>query len=197
MSKHSRNLTAVDRATDPSKPLPDLRWERYAQARAAGEPDAAARRIAGLTGWRRRQTLANPYAVDERVEWLIAELARTTIATPEDVFRLFALRATFDPAIFEGVNSLEDLRTMVSEEMRRALVKGWGYDRKGRFVLQLVDKDNALDKLARHLSFYNDTLRVENLDYDAALARAEAMQAQYEQQRGVIDGTATDMTDTT
>lgn len=46
----------------------------------------------------------------------------------------------------------------------RKAVKGWKWDKAGRFIVMLADRSKALDQLARHLSLYNDKLEVTGVD---------------------------------
>lgn len=126
--------------------------------------------------------------VRARVAQLQAEMAARAVApdpvspsaspsatlTVNDLRAIFEGQGTFDPAVFEGVNSLAELRERVPEHLRRLLVKGWRYDKQGNFVLELCDKDTALDRLARHHGFYNDKLNVQHTGFEALLRAAEA-----------------------
>lgn len=67
-----------------------------------------------------------------------------------------------DGKIIVGLREPRDIK-FLPEAIRRAIV-GWGYDRNNNFTIKLADKSKALDQLARHLSLYNDKLKVEGLD---------------------------------
>ena len=155
-------------------PLKNLKHEAFARALARGLDTSEAFEEAG---YRPNPGNARRLKLNEAVQARVAELTEPAVrATIRDVQALYdhiLAQGTFDPTIFDGVNSLEDLGSKVPEEYRRLLVKGWHYDKSGRFVLDLVDKDKALERLARHLSFFNDTVKVEVVGFDAALEAAE------------------------
>lgn len=112
--------------------------------------------------------------VRERIEYLLREGVSATRLTVQELLETFVAQATFDPVVFDGVESLADLKEKVPVAARRTLVKGWSYDPNGRFRLHLVDKEAALDRLARHLSFYRDVMRLEVVDYSEVLQAAKA-----------------------
>ena len=163
--------------SEPSEPLNDPRAERYCQARAAGMSGVQAYAQAGYEG--------NPDAgsnvrqierrahVQARIRYLTAEAIAPMRLNIETLFNHIQEQGTFDPVVFEGVKSLTDLKSKVDEPTRRLLVKGWKFDKYGNFILELVDKDVALDRIARHLSFYNDKVRVDMGTFGDTLARAE------------------------
>lgn len=155
-------------------PLRNARLEAFARARSEGKTIAQANVEAG---WSHDSGYAGRMSRNPEVLRRIAELQQPaiqkTIITIEQLFQTFVDQGTFDPAIFDEVQSLADLRHRVDEPTRRLLVKGWKYDRQGRFLLELVDKEKALDRIARHLSFYNDTLKVDVSDFDKMLEEAE------------------------
>lgn len=151
-----------------------VRWELVAQERAKGASWEDACKAAGLNGASgNTQRMASNEWIANRVRELQAPAVEETIITIKELARIFREQGTFDPTIFDGVNSLSDMKTKVDEATRRLLVKGWKYDRQGRFVLDLVDKDTALDRLARYLGLYNDRLKVEVTSFDDLLAKAE------------------------
>lgn len=159
-------------------PLENPRWEKFAQARARGLSQDEAAVEAGYTPNRSNSSRLN---ANDRIIARIAELqapsVRKTAITVQALFDMMTTQGTYDPAIFEEVKSPSDLREMVPEEVRRLLVKGWKWDKQGRFMLELVDKERALDRLARHLAFYNDSLKLTTTDYSDLLAKAEARNA--------------------
>lgn len=112
-------------------------------------------------------------AVQGRIAVLIAPVAEQVAVTVQELMEMFVSQGTYDPIIFEGVESLTDLKEKVPEALRRILVKSWKWDKNDNFTLILVDKDTAMDRIARHLSFYRDVMRVETVDYGALLAKAE------------------------
>ena len=93
--------------------------------------------------------------------------------TVQSLFDMMTKQGTYDPYMFDEVKSPSDLRN-IPEEIRRLLIKGWKWDKNGRFMLELVDKEKALDRLARHLAFYNDSLKLTTTDYGDLLSKAEA-----------------------
>lgn len=96
----------------------------------------------------------------------IAALTRTVSAstkiTAERVLAEIGRMAFFDPADYVDVKNMADIAAL-PEHVRRAIV-GWGWDRNQNFTVKLADKSKALDQLARHLSLYNDKLKVEGLN---------------------------------
>jgi len=162
---------------DPTRPLPDKRWERFAQARAAGLGPGPASVEAGFALGPKGHvshavcTMASRPVVMARIAELMRPGAERVTLEISQLFEAILEQATFDPVIFQDVNSLADLQE-VPELYRRLFVKGWKYDRHGNFVLDLVDKDVAMDRLARHLSFYRDVMRVEVVDYGELLDHA-------------------------
>ena len=155
-------------------PLENAKQEAFARARAEGRTIHDANEAAG---WSRTSSYGIKASRDPKILKRIAELQQPaiekTVITIEQLFATFLDQGTYDPSIFDEVKSPEDLRHMVDESTRRLLVKGWKYDRQGRFLLDLVDKEKALDRIARHLSFYNDTLKVDVGDFDKMLEAAE------------------------
>lgn len=117
-------------------------------------------------------------AVRNRVAVLQGATTEDIKITTESLLAMFTAQATFDPAIFKGINTPEELEAKVSEKDRRLYVKGWKHDRAGRMVLDLVDKSEAANRLARHVSFYNDTVKVDLSGFMARVAAARARQAQ-------------------
>jgi hypothetical protein len=113
-----------------------------------------------------------------RIQELQAPAAAKVMLTIEQLYETFLQQGTYDPAVFDEVKSPEDLRTKVDETTRRLLVKGWKYDRQGRMILDLVDKEKAMERIARHQSFFNDTLKVDMGNFGSLLERAE---------KGVLD----------
>jgi len=94
------------------------------------------------------------------------------LATSVDsVVQALAHQALFDPGMFAGVKSPEDLNELIPERDRRLLVKGWRYDQKGNFIIDFVDKEKALDRLAQYHGVYRAT-SASLEDYTAALERA-------------------------
>jgi hypothetical protein len=89
----------------------------------------------------------------------------------ESVVQALAHQALFDPGMFAEIKSPEDLVRSIPERDRRLLVKGWKYDIKGRFVIEFVDKEKALDRLAQHHGVYRAPPASLD-DYTAALERA-------------------------
>ena len=159
-------------------PLKNTRHEAFAQLIAQGvkQVDAYERAgyegTAGHCGQHASRLQAKP-EVARRIVELQRPAVEKTVITIEQLFATFLDQGTYDPSIFDEVKSPEDLRQLVDESTRRLLVKGWKYDRQGRFLLDLVDKEKALDRIARHLSFYNDTLKVDVGDFDKMLEAAE------------------------
>lgn len=153
----------------PNDPLREL----IAQGRAKGLTWADALREAGVE---RPVRQASIYSRDPivlaRVEELLAETADKTKMDLTRLFALYVTQATYDPLEFVDITSHHDLEK-VPEELRRAVIKGWKYDKQGRLMLDLVDKSTAMTALARHLSFFNDTLKVDVTDFEAELRRAE------------------------
>lgn len=155
-------------------PLANVRWERYAQARARGlsQVDAAVE-----AGYEYNTSNAARLNANERVQARIAELqapaVRQTAITVQSLFDMMTKQGTYDPYMFDEVKSPSDLAN-IPEEIRRLLIKGWKWDKQGRFMLELVDKEKALDRLARHLAFYNDTLKVQTGDFADLLKKAES-----------------------
>jgi hypothetical protein len=163
---------------DTGTPLKNARAERFAQARARGLSIADA---ANEAGWRGGVsgyggTMSNSPEVLRRIAELHTPAIAKTVMTIEKLLADFVEQGTYDPSIFEEVTSPLDLRLLVDEPVRRLLVKGWKWDRQGRFILDLVDKEKAMDRIARHLSFYNDTLKVDVSDFDRMLDAAERAQ---------------------
>ena len=154
-------------------PLTNIRWEKFAQARAKGMSQADA---AVAAGYPYNDGNAARLNGNERVIARIAELQapaiRETVMTVQSLFDMMTKQGTYDPKLFQEVKSVDDL-DLIPEEIRRLLVKGWKWDKNGRFMLDLVDKERALDRLARHLAFYNDTLKVTTTDFGALLDKAE------------------------
>jgi phage terminase small subunit len=155
-------------------PLTNIRWEKFAQARAKGMSQVAA---AVAAGYPENDSNAARLNRNERVLARIAELQapaiRETVMTVQSLFDMMTKQGTYDPKLFQEVKSVDDL-DLIPEEIRRLLIKGWKWDKQGRFMLELVDKEKALDRLARHLAFYNDTLKVQSTDYTDLLKRAES-----------------------
>jgi hypothetical protein len=89
----------------------------------------------------------------------------------ESVVQALAHQALFDPGAFVSVKCPEDLNKLVPERDRRLLIKGWKYDQKGNFVLDFVDKEKALDRLAQYHGVYR-TASASLEDYTVALERA-------------------------
>jgi len=89
----------------------------------------------------------------------------------ESVVQALAHQALFDPGMFAGVKSPADLNDLIPERDRRLLVKGWRYDQKGNFIIDFVDKEKALDRLAQYHGVYRAT-SASLEDYTAALERA-------------------------
>lgn len=159
-------------------PLANPRWEKFAQARARGLSQADAATEAGYKyNPSNAAQLNQKQQVLARIAELQAPAVRQTVITVQSLFDMMTTQGTYDPAIFEEVKSPSDLREMVPEEVRRLLIKGWKWDKQGRFMLELVDKERALDRLARHLAFYNDSLKLTTTDYSDLLAKAEARNA--------------------
>lgn len=156
-------------------PLTNTRWETFAQERASNKSLEDAATAAGYrNGSRQGHLLMKNDKVAARVAELQRPAAEKAMITIEQLFSKFTEQGTFDPAVFENVGSLTDLKNMVDEPTRRLLVQGWRYDKQGRFILELVKKDAALDRIARHLSFYNDTVKLDVGDYASRLANARA-----------------------
>jgi hypothetical protein len=89
----------------------------------------------------------------------------------ESVVQALAHQALFDPGMFVGVKSPADLNELIPERDRRLLVKGWRYDQKGNFIIDFVDKEKALDRLAQYHGVYRAT-STSLEDYTTALERA-------------------------
>ena len=89
----------------------------------------------------------------------------------ESVVQALAHQALFDPGMFVDIKSPKDLTRLISERDRRLLVKGWRYDQKGNFIIDFVDKEKALDRLAQHHGVYRAPPASLD-DYTAALERA-------------------------
>lgn len=153
-------------------------YERLAALVAQGWTWPEAVKDAGITdvNWRvlsRREDLRSHIdALRKQKAEAVAPAPRGPI-TPEELRAIFEGQGTFDPVVFEDVKSLTDLREHVPEELRRLLVKGWKYDKAGNFILELCDKDAALDRLARHHGFYNDKTTIKHVGFDELLAAAE------------------------
>lgn len=156
------------------KPLENARHEKFAQLRATGMSQLDAYVGAGY-----RASISNAHRLStnekvvNRVKELQAPAIAKTMLTIEQLYDTFLKQGTYDPAIFEEVQSPADLRTKVDETTRRLLVKGWKYDRQGRFLLDLVDKEKAMERIARHQSFFNDTVKVELGSFGDLLDKAE------------------------
>lgn len=157
--------------------LKNPRWEQFAQARARGLSQADA---AVEAGYEYNPSNAARLNRNEQVLARIAELQapalRQTAITVQSLFDMMTKQGTYDPYMFDEVKSPSDLAN-IPEEIRRLLIKGWKWDKQGRFMLELVDKERALDRLARHLAFYNDSLKLTTTDYSDLLAKAEARNA--------------------
>jgi hypothetical protein len=141
-------------------------------AMMAADPTSSSKLVASVDEAASR-LLADPRVKARVAELLVPSVERVEV-TIQSLIDTFVAQGTFDPVVFDGVGSLAELKAKVDEPTRRMRVKGWKYDRQGRFLLELIDKDTALDRLARHLSFYRDVLKVEVLDYATLLGHAEA-----------------------
>lgn len=113
--------------------------------------------------------------VARRIRELQSEGVEETLLTVRKLFDTITQQAFFDPTVFGDVRSLEDMKEKVPEEIRRLLVTGWSYDKQGRFRISLIDKDRAIDRLARHLEFYNDTQTINIGDFASRLAAARTV----------------------
>lgn len=156
----------------PEHPLPCARREKLVQELASGK---SIREAAAAAGYKRDTAAGQAFKsepVMARYRHLTGEGAKRAMVTIEGLFKRIAEQATFDPLELLDVRNPEDLQ-LVPEEVRRLLVKGWSWDRNGRFLLELVDKEKAIDRLARHLSFYNDTAKVEISSFSERLRRAQ------------------------
>lgn len=149
--------------------------ELFARARAEGQSIEEAGKTAGLapkSGY--THGLSRTPDVQRRIRELQSEAVEETLLTVRQLFDTITKQAFFDPTIFGDVRSLEDMKEKVPEEIRRMLVAGWDWDKQGRFRIKLVDKDRAIDRLARHLEFYNDTQTINIGDFSSRLAAARA-----------------------
>lgn len=160
-------------------PLKNPKHEAFAQHLAKGEPAVRAFELAGYASSEKNASrLKNNDVVWARVMELQAPAVAKTMLTIEQLYEAFLKQGTYDPSVFDAVKSPEDLRHNVDETTRRLLVKGWKWDRQGRFMLDLVDKEKAMERIARHQSFFNDTLKVDMGSFGSLLDKAE---------KGVLD----------
>lgn len=153
--------------------LNNPRREAYATARAKGMTRKDAMEAAGYAPNGIKLDVDRDPEVVARISELMAPAVERVTVSVQELMEMFVSQGTYDPIIFENVDSLTTLKEKVPEALRRILVKSWKWDKNGKFTLILVDKDVAMDRIARHLSFYRDVMRVETVDYGSLLAKAE------------------------
>lgn len=160
-------------------PLKNPKHETFCQLRAQGATQEAAYVEAGFKPNRQNAyKLSTKDYIVRRIAELTAPALKKTMLTIEQLYQTFLDQGTYDPSVFADVKTPEDLRDKVDEATRRLLVKGWKFDRTGRVILDLVDKEKAMERIARHQSFFNDTLKVDMGSFGNLLERAE---------KGVLD----------
>lgn len=146
--------------------------EVFATRLAAGDTQAAAYREAfprskawkDATVWREASKLAQNHEVSTRAAELQAKAAAANEVSIERLARELVAMAHYD--VGEIVN--QSLRTprdiaKLPEQVRRAIA-GWNWDAKGRLVIKLVPKGQAIELLGRMTGAFKDQLAITGKD---------------------------------
>jgi len=95
------------------------------------------------------------------------------------------------PGSFVNIDSPADIRKL-PERVRRCII-GWSYDRGGRFILKLANKQSSLELLGRHLAMWVDRKEVRIGDLSKATdAELDAKIAQAAQRIAESEGRPVD-----
>jgi hypothetical protein len=150
---------------DPALPLLNPRLEALVQARVGGMDWAPAMRAAGYKSASNAPRLAARPEVAARLRWLQERNAQAVAVTREDLMRWLMEQILWDPLqLMEDTPSGMSLRAMkdIPESIRR-MVSGIEVDQvfQGednppitRTKLKLIDRQKALDMLARMIGAY-------------------------------------------
>lgn len=119
--------------------------EAYIEAGYKSRGNAAETNAARLIG----NDKVAAYLADRR-----EKLAEVVMADAADAVREWTQRAffTFKSLFAQEIKGPEDILKLPEQTQR--LIKGCKWDQHGNFVLELVDRDQALDKLSRIFGLY-------------------------------------------
>lgn len=96
--------------------------------------------------------------VRDRIQEMMNERSEKTGINAERVLKEIERLAFYDlgDAELKKVKSLADIAKL-PESLRRAIV-GYGYDKKGRFILKFADKTRSLEQYGKHLKLFTDVI---------------------------------------
>lgn len=146
--------------------------EVFATRLAAGDTQAAAYRVAfpragnwrDATVWRKASLLAGNGDVRARVAELQAKAAKANEVSIERLARELVAMAHYDVGelVSQSLRTPRDIAKL-PEQVRRAIA-GWSWDAKGRLVIKLAPKAQAIELLGRMTGAFNDKLAITGKD---------------------------------